>query len=88
MGNASQGRRDSGFKKEHSVGRMSEVMQRATRETKSEVEGRGTPFSKLEFTDFDGSNLEDWVYHCERYFELEQTAQVKKVMIYNSIIHS
>ncbi|KAI4363877.1 hypothetical protein MLD38_020042 [Melastoma candidum] len=39
------------------------------------------PIHKLDFLDFDGANLDDWLYISERYFELEQTRDDQKVRI-------
>ncbi|KAI4312947.1 hypothetical protein MLD38_023180 [Melastoma candidum] len=36
---------------------------------------------KIEFPDFDGNNLDDWLYKCNRYFELERTPEDAKVKL-------
>lgn len=70
LAKSTKGRRDSGLKREQSVGWMSDATHRNVMETKSIVEDRGISFPKLEFPNFDGTNLENWIYRSERYFEI------------------
>ncbi|KAI4321267.1 hypothetical protein MLD38_034666 [Melastoma candidum] len=36
---------------------------------------------RIDFPEFDGDNLEDWLYKCQRYFELEHIPENKKVQL-------
>ncbi|KAI4302811.1 hypothetical protein MLD38_038514 [Melastoma candidum] len=36
---------------------------------------------KVDFPEFDGSDLEDWLYKCQRFFELEHVPDNKKVKL-------
>ncbi|KAI4319919.1 hypothetical protein MLD38_033458 [Melastoma candidum] len=39
------------------------------------------PMPKVEFPDFDGCNLDDWLYKSQRYFELECVPENRKVKL-------
>ncbi|KAI4340387.1 hypothetical protein MLD38_025228 [Melastoma candidum] len=36
---------------------------------------------KVDFSEFDGHDLEDWLYKCQRYFELEHVPEDRKVKL-------
>lgn len=37
--------------------------------------------TRLEFPNFNGDKLDEWLYHCEQYFEYDETAEGMKVKV-------
>lgn len=40
-----------------------------------------TRLTKVEFPRFDGSDLENWLFHCNRYFQIDETPEHAKVRL-------
>lgn len=41
--------------------------------------------TKIEFPKFDGKNVEGWIYHCERFFEVDRTLTMLKLGLFPCI---
>ncbi|KAI4370841.1 hypothetical protein MLD38_019144 [Melastoma candidum] len=60
---------------------MSVVQGRKNENSRGETAASTFTMPKVDFPEFDGSDLEDWLYKCQRFFELEHVPEDKKVKL-------